>query len=89
MERVRFEQVKARNYQEGNLTFTNRVPAIPGRAYALRAISFDEADILVVFQVLRKDIDGSLILLWKRIESFDKPVIQKPVVSSASNVLQD
>jgi hypothetical protein len=89
MEKVRSEQAKRGNYMVGDLTFTSRVPVAVGRSYAARSISFDEADILVTFQVLRKDTDGSVILLWKRIESFDKPVIQKPTISKAFNSLQD
>ena len=42
-----------------------------GYAYVFRAISFDDADILVVFNIHRKGADGSLIIFWKRLEVFD------------------
>jgi 3',5'-cyclic AMP phosphodiesterase CpdA len=57
------------------ITYKRRIPAIVGHTYILRAISFDEADILVAFKVHRKDTDGSLIIFWKMLKEFDKPTI--------------
>lgn len=41
-----------------------------GQTFALRAISFDYADILVTFRIIRAEKDGSLIVAWKKIKSF-------------------
>ena len=59
----------------GGVTYKKQVPAIPGNTYVLRAISFNEADTLVAFNVYRKDADGSLIIFWKMIKEFEKPVL--------------
>jgi hypothetical protein len=43
----------------------------------LRAISFDDADILVAFRIHRKDTDGSLIIFWKLLETFEIPHLKR------------
>jgi hypothetical protein len=71
---IREEQRKSRKYETENGVFEDRVAAAVGHVYALRAISFGEADILVVFQVLQMDsTDGSLTIGWKRVREFDVP----------------
>ncbi len=74
---VRFEQSKAHNYEENGLIYKSRVPAVVGHSYILRAISFDDADMLVAFKIYRKDTDGSLIIFWKLIKNFEKPTFKR------------
>jgi hypothetical protein len=50
-------------------------PAIVGHTYLLRAISYGEADTLVAFQIHRRETDKSLIIFWKALESFEKPLL--------------
>lgn len=57
-------------YQEGWFVYRPRVPAVVGHTYALRSISYDRSDLLVAFQALRKDEDGSMVLLWKILKRF-------------------
>jgi hypothetical protein len=72
----RLEQIKS-NYETDALSFKRQVPATAGNTYILRAISFGEADILVAFNIYRKDSDGSLIIFWKLLKNFEKPVIAR------------
>jgi hypothetical protein len=74
---VRMEQVKARQYDTEKATYRSRVLVSIGHSYALRAISFDEADVLVAFKIYRKDDDGSLIIFWKLLEKFEKPILER------------
>jgi len=74
---VRVEQRKAHNYEAGNILFKDRVSAVVGHTYVLRAISFDDADTLVAFKIYRKDTDGSLIIFWKTIKNFEKPLLAR------------
>ncbi len=74
---VRIEQRKAYEYDTGNATFRSRVPVSIGHSYALRIIDFDRADVLVAFKIYRKDIDGSLIVFWKLLENFEKPILAR------------
>ena len=62
-------------FESGGLNYNQRQTAIVGHTYILRAISYDEADTLVAFRIHRKETDGSLIIFWKPIEQFEKPIL--------------
>ena len=74
---VRIEQRKAHNYETDGFSYKRHIPAVVGHAYVLRAISYNDADVLVAFKVYRKDADGSLIIFWKLIENFEKPLLAR------------
>lgn len=74
---VRIEQRKTWNYEANSFVFKSRITAIVGHSYVLRTISFDRADILVAFKIHRKDTDGSLIIFWKLLEQFEKPMLNR------------
>ena len=74
---VRLEQLKTRDYNVDGIIYKRNLPAIVGHAYVLRAISFDDADILVAFRIHRKDTDGSLIIFWKLLETFEIPHLER------------
>lgn len=72
---IRKEQSKAYKYETEFGTLSTRAKAVVGHTYVLRAISFDRADILIAFTVVRKDSDGSLILFSRTLANFEKPVL--------------
>ena len=72
---VRSEQRKAHEYDTEKATYRSRVRVSIGHSYALRAISFGEADVLVAFKIYRKDTDGSLIIFWKLLKQFENPLL--------------
>lgn len=74
---VRSEQSKSHNYETETATYRRNVAVSIGHTYALRAISFDDADVLVAFKIHRKDADGSLIIFWKLLEEFEKPRLER------------
>jgi hypothetical protein len=74
---VRNEARKAHGYEVNDIIYKRYIPAIVGHSYVLRAISFDDADVLVAFKIYRKDTDGSLIIFWKLIENFEKPILAR------------
>jgi hypothetical protein len=79
---VRSEARKAAyDYDVNGLKYSSRLTAAVGHSYLLRSISFDDSDILVAFTVTRKDADGSLIIFWKTIESFEKPTFVREQVA--------
>ena len=45
--------------------------------YALRSIDYRESDVLVAFRVVRKEIDGSVVILWKMLKRFPTPTPQR------------
>lgn len=74
---ARTEKRKTWNYETSGFSFKSHLPVTVGHAYVLRAISYDDADVLVAFKIHRKDADGSLIIFWKLIESFEKPLLAR------------
>jgi hypothetical protein len=74
---IRVEQRKSREYEVDGITYKSYLPAIIGHTYVLRSINFDDWDVLVAFRIQRKDTDGSLIIFWKMLKEFDKPIIAR------------
>jgi hypothetical protein len=56
-------------------TYRRSLPAVINHTYILRSISYEHFDVLVAFRVVRKDTDGSLILLWKKLKEFPTPLL--------------
>ena len=67
----------------GPWTYRRRLPAVAGRTYALRSVDYSHSDVLVAFRVLRKDSDGSVVLLWKLLEKYPKPVLKPDAAVAA------
>lgn len=65
------------SFSLSGVSYTRRLPAVVGHSYLLRSISLDDSDVLIAFTVVKKDSDGSLIIVWKPIESFPKPIMQR------------
>jgi hypothetical protein len=50
--------------------------ATQSTTYALRSLCFGTSDVLVVFRVVRIDVDGSVILAWKLLNKYSLPRLQ-------------
>ena len=74
---VRIEQRRAANYEAGGVLYKSHLPAVARHSYVLRAISFGDADVLVALRIHRRDADGSLIIFWKLLENFEKPLLAR------------
>ena len=68
--------------QEGGWSYVRQLPAAPGKTYAVRSIVYGESDVLVAFRVVRKDDDDSVVLLWKMLEKYPKPSLQRNVAAA-------
>jgi len=66
-----------KGFKVDGVSYNNSASAIVGHSYVLRAVSFNDADIVVAFSIYRKDTDGSLIIFWKLIENFKTPLLEK------------
>lgn len=69
----------------GPWTYKSRLPAAAARTYALRSIDYGNSDVLVAFRVVRKDSDGSFVLLWKLLEKYPKPVLVRNAEAAAGS----
>ena len=56
----------------GSYYLRSTLIALPKMTYALRSIAYDRSDVLIAFRVVRQDGDGSLIILWKKLQEFRK-----------------
>jgi len=64
--------------------FKSRVPAKVSNTYLLRSISHDRSDIVAAFRVVRKDTDGSLILVYKVLKTFPAPKMERTAMADAN-----
>ncbi|CAN5151296.1 hypothetical protein BH20ACI1_BH20ACI1_11160 [soil metagenome] len=60
------------NYN-GLVYTSHNLPPVTGHTYVVRSMREDYYDVLVAFNVKRKDADGSLVIFWKLLEQFDTP----------------
>jgi hypothetical protein len=67
-------------------TYKSRLPVVAKQTYVVRSVDYGGSDVLVAFRVVRKDADGSVILLWKMLKKFDKPVLERTPAAAASAV---
>lgn len=75
---IREEQKKSYKYEADGLIFERRLRAEVGHTFLLRAINFGEADTCVALQILSKNADESLNIVWKRLKDFEVPQISNP-----------
>jgi hypothetical protein len=66
-----------KDFQVGDYIYKDRLPVKINATYLLRSISYGDSDTLVAFRVLRKDTDGSVILLWKMLKRFPRPQLMR------------
>ena len=71
-------QLSVQGFEAKGFTYGRNVIASEGRAYILRSIDYETSDVLVVFRAVRKDSDGSMVLLWKTLKKFSIPRLEKP-----------
>lgn len=64
---VKVESVLYKTYQ----------PVIVNNTYLLRGIHYSDSDVLVALRVVRKDLDDSVIILWKVLKRYPKPVLAR------------
>jgi hypothetical protein len=69
--------------QSGQWTYKDRLPVVAGSTYALRSVNYNASDVLVAFRVLRKEADGSVVLLWKILRKYPKPSLDMSVRAGA------
>ena len=59
------------------VTVKNRVPMQANSTYLLRAINYDQADVLVAFKVVEIDSEGTPLILWKRLKRYSTPPLSR------------
>jgi hypothetical protein len=67
----------ANGVKVGDTLYKTHQPAIVNNSYVLRGIHYSDSDVLVAFRVVRKDSDDSVIILWKLLKKYPKPVLAR------------
>jgi hypothetical protein len=60
-----------------NVLYKTHQQAIVNNTYVLRGIHYSDSDVLVAFRIVRKDLDDSVIILWKLLKKYPKPVLAR------------
>jgi hypothetical protein len=59
------------------LYYARKMPAVENMTYGLRSILYNKSDLLVVFRVIKKDSDGSLVLVWRILKRKLVPTLKR------------
>jgi hypothetical protein len=78
--RVQQRQV-SNGYTINEVAYKNRFPARIDTTYVLRSINYETSDVLVAFRVVRRDADGSLIIVWKMLKKYPVPHLERSDVA--------
>jgi hypothetical protein len=74
-------RIEQRRFSTGatidGIAYKRRLPVEIGATYILRSITFEEADVLVAFRIVRQDTDGSLIIAWRMLEKYPTPKLAR------------
>lgn len=66
-----------RGFEVDEFSYSDHLPALVNTTYLLRSVNYGDADVLVAFRVLRKDADGSVVLIWKMLKKFPAPQLAR------------
>jgi len=55
----------------------SRLPVELNTTFLLRSVVYDYTDVLVAFRVIRKDSDGSVVILWKLLKQYATPAVAR------------
>jgi len=71
---ARRQHARAREgFEVDDFSYSSRLPVLVNTTYLLRSVNYGDSDVLVAFRVLRKDVDGSVVLIWKMLKKFPAP----------------
>jgi len=70
---IRNEQVRFSQVSIDGVLYSRYAPVSIRHTYLLRAISFDQSDILVALTIIEVGEDGSVTFAWRKLAGFAKP----------------
>ena len=69
------QRLSSEGFEQDGIVYKRMAGAVVGNTYVVRSVNIDRSDVLVGFRVVRKDEDGSLILLWKMLKQYPAPTV--------------
>jgi hypothetical protein len=74
--RTEARRFSAGSTEDGSL-YKARMKAEVRSTYLLRSINFSGSDVLVALRIMRKDSDGSVIIVWKLLKNYPIPQLAR------------
>lgn len=59
------------------ISVKSRMPVKVHSTYLLRSVNYGQSDVLVAFHVVRKDSDGSVVIVWKLLKKYSTPQLAR------------
>ncbi|MEO7507311.1 MAG: hypothetical protein ABIZ95_08770 [Pyrinomonadaceae bacterium] len=72
---ARVEQGKF--HARSDALYVDRLEAKVDQTYVVRSVSYGHSDTMTAFRVVRKDTDGSLIMVWKMLRRYPVPQLDR------------
>ncbi len=69
----------------GEALYVRHLDAKPETTYVVRSIDYGTSDVLVVFHIIKKDTDGSLLLMWKKLKTYEVTKLEPTPEPETSN----
>jgi hypothetical protein len=71
----------------GETIYRSYLPVEVNSTYLVRSIQYFEGEnVLVVFRVVRKDTDGSIIIVWKILKKYPQPKVKRNTETAQSTL---
>ncbi len=64
-------------FRQGEFTYTKEAVASSNTTYVLRSVDPPGSDLLIAMRVVKRDVDGSVVIVWKKLKTFPAPVIER------------
>jgi hypothetical protein len=66
-----------RGVEVDGVTLKSRLPMRQDSTYLVRAINYDDSDVLVAFRVVEVESDGTALILWKLLKRYSTPQVER------------
>ena len=80
--RAEYQKLWQQGMELAGFTFKSGLPAKVSNTYLLRSISHGRSDTAAAFRVVRKDTDGSMIVVFKVLKKFPVPKLEQTHTAS-------
>ena len=66
-------EIGLRGVKVGDFLYSSKIPATVNTTYALRSAMSRRADVLICFRVVRRDSEGAVTIVWRKLKQYRKP----------------
>ena len=82
-----WQRLSGEGFNMNGVQYKSGVPAVVDTTYILRSLIYRSGEVVVVFRPIRKDTDGSMIILWKILKRLpEAEAIHAPPLQPAQRI---